>query len=351
MESIFSQIGPWIFFLTLGSGMGIPLGIPPAPDDPVMASFAPEECVFYTTWSASATANPASKNQAEQMLAESEVRQFIEHLERWIRHSISQPGSDPYTSSLTDATFDVMLLTLRHQTTLFVSELKINDKKVSAKGGMVVALGADATVATKLFHQNVRGFFLNLNVESLEVVRIDGQNWYRVKPKAEFPTMLVGIKDSYLIVAVGDGSLDTILQRMQKRTPDWLVKARRMATFERPTGLTYINLQRLREVGPASTDPRRKQWVEILGLAQSPWLISASGLVGQDVVTRTVLPIEGQPRGLLFPAYDFGLKREDLAAIPEDATVALAVRLNVQKMLDALAAAPRKRIPRSSSRC
>ena len=123
------------------------------------------------------------------------------------------------------------------------------------------------------------------------------------------------------------------------------MKARRIATFERPTGLTYINLQRLREVGPAATDPRRKQWIELLGLAQSPWLVSASGLVGPDVVTRTVLPIEGQPRGLLFPANGRGLTREDLAAIPDDATLALAVRLNVQKTLDALAAAGKKADP------
>ncbi len=123
------------------------------------------------------------------------------------------------------------------------------------------------------------------------------------------------------------------------------MKARRIATFERPTGLTYINLQRLREVGPLATDPHRKQWIELLGLAQSPWLVSASGLVGPDVVTRTVLPIEGQPRGLLLPANDRGLTREDLAAIPEDATLALAVRLNVQKTLDALAAAGKKADP------
>ena len=63
------------------------------------------------------------------------------------------------------------------------------------------------------------------------------------------------------------------------------------------------------------------------------------------MVTRTVLPIEGQPRGLLFPANDRGLTREDLAAIPEDATLALAVRLNVQKTLDALAAAGKKADP------
>jgi len=345
MESVVSQIGPWIFLLTLGSGMGIPLGIPPAPDDPVMARFAPEECVFYTTWSASATANPASKNQAEQMLAEPEVRQFVEHLERLMRHAVSQPAADDYASSLADATVDAMLLAIRHQTTVFVSDLKIRDKKVSVKGGMVVALGADAAVATRLFHQNVRGFFLNLNVESLEVVQIDGRDWYRVKPKAELPTLMVGVKDSYLIVAVGDGSLDMIFRRMQKPAPAWLVKARRLATFERPTGLTYINLQRLREVGPASTDRRRWKWAEILGLAQSPWLISASGLVAEDVVTRTILPIEGQPRGLLFPANDRGLAREDLAAIPADATLALAARLNVRKTCDALAEAAKTADP------
>ncbi|MGO9111892.1 MAG: hypothetical protein ACLP9L_21915, partial [Thermoguttaceae bacterium] len=167
MESVFSQIGPWIFLLTLGSGMGIPLGIPPAPDDPVMARFAPQECVFYTTWSASATASPASKNQAEQMLAEPEVRQFVEHLEKWIRHAMSQSVSDRDASNLSDATIDAMLLIFRHQTTLFVSDMRIKDKKVSAKGGMVVALGTDASLATRLFHENVRAFFLNLNVESL----------------------------------------------------------------------------------------------------------------------------------------------------------------------------------------
>ena len=345
MESVFSQIGPWIFLLTLGSGMGIPLGIPPAPDDPVMARFAPEECVFYTTWSASAAATAAGKNQAEQMLAEPEVRQFVEHLEKWIRRAVSQPVSDRDASALSDATFDAMLLILRHQTTLFVSDVKIKDKKITAKGGMIVALGADAPLATKLFHQNVRAFFLNLNAESLEVVPIDGQKWYRVKPKAEFPAMMVGIKDSHLIVAVGDGSLDMILERMRKPAPQWLMKARQIATFQRPTGLSYINLQRLRQITAAAIGPGRKPWIDLLGLAQSPWLVSASGLVGPDVVTRTVLPIEGEPRGLLLPAGGRGLKREDLAAIPEDATLALAVRLNVQKMIDGLAAAAKKEDP------
>jgi hypothetical protein len=344
-ESVFSQIGPWIFLLTLGSGMGVPLGIPPAPDDPVMARFAPEECVFYTTWSASATPNPQSKNQAEQMLAEPEVRLFVEHLEKSVRLAISQPAGDPFASSLSDATFDSLMMILRHQTVIFASDVKIKDKKVSAKGGMLVALGAEAPVATRIFHQNVREFFLNLNVESLEVIRIGGDKWYRVKPKPEFPAMIVGIKDSYLVVAVGEGTLEMILERMQKPAPQWLAKARRCGNFDRPCGLTYINLQRLHEIGPAATDPLRKKWVEVLGLGQSPWIVSASGLSGPDVVTRTVLAIDGQPQGLLFPANDRGLKREDLLAIPEDATLALAARLNVPKTIAAMKAVAMKSAP------
>jgi hypothetical protein len=337
MDSVFSQIGPWIFLLTLGSGMGVPLGIPPAPDDPVMAQFAPQECIFFTSWAASAAASPASKNQAEQLLAEPEVRQFADQIEKWLRHSVNQPGGRD-TSGLSNATFDALFMVLRHQTTMFVSELKIKDKKVAAKGGMVVALGGDGPIATRLFHQHVREFFLNLNVESLEVVHIDGQRWYRVKPKAGFPTMTVGIKDSYLVVAVGEGVLDLIFDRMRKPAPEWLMKARRLAAVERPTGLACINLQRLYEVGPASSDPHRKQWMELLGLAQTKWLVSATGLVGPDVVTRTVLTLEGQPHGLLLPVRGRGLTKEDLAAIPADATLAVAARLNIQETLDGLAA-------------
>ena len=33
-----------------GSGMGLPLGVPPLPEDPVLAQVAPEECLFYTSW-------------------------------------------------------------------------------------------------------------------------------------------------------------------------------------------------------------------------------------------------------------------------------------------------------------
>jgi hypothetical protein len=336
METVFSQIGPWLFLLSLGSGLGVPLGIPPGPDDPVISRVAPEDCVFYTTWAASAPPDRRSKNQAEQMLAEPEVRLFVEHLEKWVRRAVNQSAPEREVNSLSDATFDTLLMVFRHQTAMFVSDVKVRGKRVSAKGGMVVALGAEAPLVRRLFHQHVRGFFINLNAESIETVVCHGEKWYRVKMTADFPSLLVGINDSYLVVAVGEDSPDVILGRMHGPIPNWLAEAHRLASFERTAGLTYINLQRLRETGAASGDSARQKLYETIGLTQVPWAMSTSGLVGADVVTRTVLPIEGRPRGLLRAASGRGLRREDLAAIPRDATIALAARLDLQKTWDAL---------------
>ena len=223
-------------------------------------------------------------------------------------------------------------MVLRHQTAMFVSEVHVKGKRVSAKGGMIVALGGDALLARRLFYQHVHGFFINLNAESIETVTFYGDKWYRVKTASDFPSLLVGMKDSYLIVAVGEDSPDPIVKRMDRPVPQWLAEARRLAALERPTGLTYINLRRLRAAG--SGLQRQKSW-EALGLTQLPWVMSASGLVGPDVVTRTILPIEGQPRGLLLAATGRGLQREDLAAIPRDATMAVAARFDLQKAWDA----------------
>ena len=59
----------WIWLLLLGGGgMPIPLSLPPLPEDPVMSSVAPEECLWYLTWSGSAKADAASKNKTRATL-------------------------------------------------------------------------------------------------------------------------------------------------------------------------------------------------------------------------------------------------------------------------------------------
>ena len=82
----------------------------------------------------------------------------------------------------------------------------------------------------------------------------------------------------------------------------------------------------------------RQKLHESLGFTQVPWVMSASGFVlAADVVTRTVLPIEGRPRGYCLarllgraPAARGLGRNTSLPPWP------LAVRLDLQKTWDAL---------------
>ena len=86
----------WIWLLLLGGGgMPIPLSLPPLPEDPVMSSVAPEECLWYLTWSGSAKADTASKNKTEQLLAEEEIQRFGSELEHRLVAAIASMHAAP----------------------------------------------------------------------------------------------------------------------------------------------------------------------------------------------------------------------------------------------------------------
>ena len=67
-----------VFVLGLG-GTGLPLGLPPGPEDPLLAKIAPEECLLYLSWAGMAKPSPDSKNHTEQLLTEQEMQHFIRH--------------------------------------------------------------------------------------------------------------------------------------------------------------------------------------------------------------------------------------------------------------------------------
>ena len=61
-----------VFGVMLISGglSGLPMGLPPAEPDARMSQVAPEECLFYLSWSGMAEPSADSPNHTEQLLAE-----------------------------------------------------------------------------------------------------------------------------------------------------------------------------------------------------------------------------------------------------------------------------------------
>src|SRR5687767_11225947 len=71
-----SLLAGWTCSVLSFLGTGLPVGMPPDKEEPIMAYVAPDECVLYVTWTAAATPSAGSANQTEQLMAEPEVQAF-----------------------------------------------------------------------------------------------------------------------------------------------------------------------------------------------------------------------------------------------------------------------------------
>jgi hypothetical protein len=74
------------------AGIGLPFGVPPAPEDPMIGRVAPEKCLFYLSWAGTGSPDIKSQNQTEQLMAEPEVQTFLQGmnavLDAMIRKSV-----------------------------------------------------------------------------------------------------------------------------------------------------------------------------------------------------------------------------------------------------------------------
>src|SRR5687768_12586110 len=80
--------------LLSGGGMGVPLGMPPLPEDPLFSRIAPEKCLWYLSWSGAAEPDAKSTNTTEQLLAEPEVRALFTHIEKALTGALAKGAGE-----------------------------------------------------------------------------------------------------------------------------------------------------------------------------------------------------------------------------------------------------------------
>jgi hypothetical protein len=93
----------YVLLSAVVGGVGLPFGVPPEPEDPVMGRIAPEHCVFYATWSGTASPDLKNPNQTEQLLAEPEVQYFLTQISSFFKTGIDKAlCGDDVTKALQD---------------------------------------------------------------------------------------------------------------------------------------------------------------------------------------------------------------------------------------------------------
>ncbi len=323
-----------MFMGMMMSGLwGVPLGLPPAPEDPVMQNVATEQCLFFSTWSAVAKPDAASSNLTEQMLAEPDVQRFAKTAFETIELLADQMArgvGEREAAILAQLGTKGLRWILSETGAVVVSEVRPDPEHPDLKGCVVIRLGETG--------RDIPALLLQLQSTAppgiVTPFMVAGKTCYRLQLDEKLPEIAWGVFDGYWLAGVGEGQLAAAAGRMQGQPPNWLATMMGHVPVERRSTFAYFNAAGVAALAREAGPPQVAQYIDGLGAGNLTALVSATGLEGDGMVSRTTLVVNGEPQGLFAPLAAPGLTKEELAGIPADALIAGAIRLDLASVLD-----------------
>jgi len=319
-------------FLWLPFIAGVPLGLPPGPEDAVMAQMAPEECLFYATWSPRGAADPKSNNETEKLLAEPEVQRFAMAVQREIQRAIdrvAQQNANEATRILATLTPKLITWTFTETAAFAVNEFAMTETGPMIKASAVARLGETGKDIPGLLKQLQK----LIPQEGVKAVKVKGIDATRIQIDPRAPEIVWGISKGYLVVGVGPGSLEALLDRMNGKVPGWLTALKASSKIERRSSISFINVAAIAELGGKYGGEMAAQYIDALGVGNIKTIESVTGLDDTGFISRTLMRIDGAPSGVFAFADAAPLSKEELKVLPRDTFVALAARIDFATLL------------------
>jgi hypothetical protein len=352
MNSVLEMLFSILYMPTLGGGIvGLPVPIPPAETPAEIYAAAPEDCLFYMFSSGAGELNPDSTNQSEQFVAEPEIQEFRDSLFQFTDQLIPALAEDARQKNEAFV-LETALLAMTQPWFICIEEpptFSETTPSANLKASAAIQIEEERFNAWKEFLvEEVAENNANLEIEER---MIDGIRVHCFQIAPSCPTIELAYLDGWLLATTGDQSMDDLINCFQNSAgeqprPVWLQES--LATVELPSRSTfsYLNVNMLRDaiqktvelngdwgIGVSPEDLLELQ--QILGLEDLDFICSASGLDETRYAERTVLQFNAPPSGLLAALTTDSLSVEELSFIPEEANIALAVKADFKKVLEA----------------
>jgi len=320
-----------ILLMLLGGGFGMPSGVPPTEEDPLAAKVAPAECIFYASWAGTGTPDATSGNQTEQLLAEPEIQEFLEKGRGRFLDAIGQSAPPDAQETLKDVS-QLLELIQGKPGAFFLSDLQFDGNSPPiVKGGGLLRVDDDAAamqvVLTRLQGRVPEG--------KVSAVQVGNRTFSRILLDADAPAITWGLAGRYLLVGLGDGAVEEMMQRARGQVPGWLTDARAKLAVPRVSSMMYVDVNGLVQMATEqSGSPEVGRVVSVLGLDKIQSFATVKGLDDQGCVSRSLLAVDGAGTGLLSWIDAKPLAADDLKMIAHDAPVAIAFKLDASGLLD-----------------
>ena len=338
------------WFWMLASGFVLPLGLPPGPEDPVVANVAPQECLFYLGWASMAKPDPKSPNQLEQLFAEPEVQQLVGEVERLVRDGLRQSAGrgNPDAAAMVDDTVWLAKKVISSPGAIYLANLEMRGSRQppGIQAGAILGLGDDAAKVRALLDKYTK----LITRGRAETVKIGEESFYRIKPDPEAPTITWGIYGKHFVVGLGEGEAEAIVKRMEGKPPEWLAGVRKRLVVDRPATVSYVNVRKIVQMIRAGAGPEAEPVIKALGLDNFISYASVAGLDKEGYVSKSLLATAKEGGDLLAFLGGKPLEAKDLTPIPRDATLAAAARIEPDQIWQTIVSVMAKADPRVAER-
>jgi hypothetical protein len=338
MQSV--VIGPGLLLILLGLGTfsGLPLSLPPLPPDPVIERAAPNECLLHVVLAGQAKPVAGSANHAEALLAEAELRRFIDEMGSVVEKMLARQEAQGSVPLLFRPEMRSLLYTLlTRPAALTVESVSIDGPEPQVAGSLVVNCGADAEQVRRDVEKVIADFPANEAGLQVGEFERDGQTWWRFEGlPPEAPEVAWGFKDGLFLAAVGPDGLQQLLARLadkDRKPPAWKTALARRLPLERRSMLAHLDVPRFLDIAKTMIrEPDFAPGIAASGLDGLRAVQAVAGLTKTELASATILDFDGEPTGFLAPGQG-AVTAADLKAIPADATMAQVVKLDLAATL------------------
>lgn len=327
--------------LFVGGALGIPMGMPPGPEDPLMAKVAPENCLVYASWSGVAKLDPDA-NPTEKWMSQPKTSKLIPKIRKAYRGyflKFAENSGDRYYKHLNRIMIEVVDAAGENPAAFYLDGIEIEaSKDPKATGAVVVNLGDQKETVAKLVG-DLHKWYGELDPKEAsilfyEAIEIDGKKGLKIFSGVSDRPILVVIRDGYFILGLGEDSAQKAIANMKTPAPKWLDELRAENKVERTASVAYLNgkvVDTLVTKG-GFFDPfwiNNTEWME--GVKSIGWVC---GLDSKGFVAHTSVRLEKDRKSLFALVDQDSIPKRDLKHIPADSTIGFATRLSTEKIME-----------------
>jgi len=306
----------------LAGGIGLPMGLPPAEEDPVMSRVLPDNVLAYISIAGMAKPDPNSENRAERLFADKEINALVEKI--W-NGAFKELENELKNERLGITADDVKLMVrsfLTKPITVYMSEFQFDpsfNRPPAIVGGLVINLGDDALQIATILNR----------LEAIAGIPplAPGQRWHEIPTdERDFDSPIHwNVFGKYLVLGIGTGEGDAILARSKTAAPQWVADIKKRVDIDRLGSIVYLDIESF--LHRFTSEPEFKL---IFDRSKGDWpkqLITGTGLGNDGILTRTILQMGDTATESLSQTPTL-LTLDAMKEIPADAVAALALHIH-----------------------